>query len=224
MPGATVHQLGAALGRRSWVEVYRAVCRSTARDVSEIWAAHCPPKLAEVEKGGRVLELPRYQKGFGLKRYSVVRSEFEAMPSEVVRVKTTAEAASGREYDMCLLNFYEHGNHYCPSHSDCTRELAPGSAIACLSWGAARRMVISPKRQYVPACTRLDLWLEDGDLVVMCGDTQATHAHSITKDPTSTAPRVSFTFRKYRWGARRTRSRDPADNGKIQLETSIAVG
>ena len=109
---------------------------------------------------------------------------------------------TGAPFNGALLNFYEGQHEYIGKHSDDVRQLVPGMPIAIVSFGQPRRFRFSP-------CSKAggiteEVLLQDGDLLVMAGDTQQTHKHEVRR-PTSrgTPPmvrngrRVSVTLRVF---------------------------
>ena len=71
------------------------------------------------------------------------------------------------------------------------------------SWGAARRFTLKPRKK-VPAAdaVALELYLGDGDLLVMGGACQQTHVHGVPKrrkkDEGAPGRRISWTFRQFK--------------------------
>ena len=55
-------------------------------------------------------------------------------------VETQLAAASPAQFNSCLFNLYADGTQGMVWHSDDDKELAPGSAIASLSFGATRKL------------------------------------------------------------------------------------
>ena len=91
-------------------------------------------------------------------------------------------------------------------HSDDERQLVPGSPVFSLSWGATREFEVKPlekSKLRAPSVNgaRVRLDLQNGDLVVMGGNCQKTHAHCIRKSAagdTSSGRRINFTFRCFK--------------------------
>jgi len=96
-------------------------------------------------------------------------------------------------FNMCLVNWYDTGDHNIGRHSDDERQLVKNSPIAGLSWGSTRTFKLAPKKGVNGY--KLDLPVNDGDLIVMGGTLQKTHTHEIPKTKSPVGPRVSFTFR-----------------------------
>ena len=111
-------------------------------------------------------------------------------------------------------------------HADDERSLYQDYPILSLSWGGTRRFLFRRKQPPPPSKQKEDhnkkggnattkhgkrenneeavveLWLEDGDLLVMGGTCQKTHKHEVpkwrpTKDP-PTSNRINWTLRAFR--------------------------
>ena len=76
-------------------------------------------------------------------------------------------------------------------HSDDEKELAPGSAIASVSFGASRKFAFKHKRTQ----EKREMLLQHGQLIVMRGNTQRHWLHAVMKSTKVNEPRVSLTFR-----------------------------
>jgi alkylated DNA repair dioxygenase AlkB len=127
---------------------------------------------------------------YGYKYSGIVR---EALPwtADLLALKALTEDLTGVAYNSCLLNLYHNGEEGMAWHSDDEKELAPGGAIASLSFGAERRFLFRHKgtKQVVETA------LAAGSLLVMRGATQDRWLHSLPKMKRVTRPRVNLTFR-----------------------------
>ena len=108
------------------------------------------------------------------------------------RTKPTPRAS----YNMALVNWYKDGEDYISPHSDNERQLIPGEPIACFSFGATRNFRLRPKKE-IEGGVSADFFLEHGSLVIMGGNCQQTHEHSIPISKRVTRSRVSITLRKF---------------------------
>lgn len=127
---------------------------------------------------------------FGYKYSGIVRQALPWTP-ELMELRRLTEGLTGAGYNSCLLNLYHDGDEGMAWHSDDEKELAPGGAIASLSFGAERRFLFRHKqsRQVV------EVMLAAGSLLVMRGATQDRWLHSLPKMKRVTRPRVNLTFR-----------------------------
>jgi alkylated DNA repair dioxygenase AlkB len=110
-----------------------------------------------------------------------------------------AEASAQNQlYNACLQNWYTPDDSM-GLHSDDESYLKRGLPIFSLSWGGARRFLFRSKTKCSESYEKIELWLEDGDLLVMGGLCQETHKHGIPKlrctmDP-PTSNRINWTVR-----------------------------
>jgi len=127
---------------------------------------------------------------YGYKYSGIVR---EALPwtADLLALKALTEELTGMSYNSCLLNLYHDGDEGMAWHSDDEKELAPGGAIASLSFGAERRFLFRHKGTK----ETVELSLAPGSLLVMRGATQDRWLHSLPKMKRVTRPRVNLTFR-----------------------------
>ncbi|HVU94527.1 MAG TPA: alpha-ketoglutarate-dependent dioxygenase AlkB [Puia sp.] len=127
---------------------------------------------------------------YGYKYSGIVR---EALPwtADLLALKALTEDLTGVAYNSCLLNLYHDGGEGMAWHSDDEKELAPGGAIASLSFGAERRFLFRHKGTK----ETVELMLAPGSLLVMRGATQDRWLHSLPKMKRVTRPRVNLTFR-----------------------------
>lgn len=126
-------------------------------------------------------------------RYSGTTKTALPWTAELVKLKGLVEERSGAVFNSCLLNLYHHGGEGMAWHSDDEPEIVAESAIASLSFGAARRFRFKHKRQ--PDLTAA-VDLEPGSLLVMAGATQRNWLHCLPKTKRVTSPRVNLTFRR----------------------------
>jgi alkylated DNA repair dioxygenase AlkB len=79
-------------------------------------------------------------------------------------------------YNGCLMNWYE-PDHTIGLHSDTENVMCAQYPIFSVTWGGTRRFLLwerSTKHM-------TELWIKDGDLVVMGGTCQQTHRHEVPK-------------------------------------------
>ena len=100
-------------------------------------------------------------------------------------------AVAPAPYTRVGLNLYRGGRDSVAMHNDRIHDLAPGQPIAILSLGAARDMLIKPKRGGSAQRVRL----APGSVLVMSHAAQRTHDHGIPKCSAPLGPRISLAFR-----------------------------
>ncbi|KAI1178747.1 hypothetical protein F4777DRAFT_575690 [Nemania sp. FL0916] len=145
---------------------------------------------------------------------------YTATPRPIPRcldvLRKSTEAATGCEYNFCLVNYYASGTDSISFHSDDERFLGANPAIASFSLGARRDFLM--KHKPPPTTTKsgaaektnggnaaslkaaaLKLPLGSGDMVLMRGATQANWLHSIPKRSGKNewdGGRINITFRR----------------------------
>ena len=123
--------------------------------------------------------------------YSGTTREPLAWNAELLELKALAERLTGARFNSCLLNLYHHGNEGMGWHSDDEKSIVPYSAIASLSFGAAREFRF--KHKHLPATAKV--LLGHGSLLIMKDRTQTHWLHSIPKSKKILTPRINLTFR-----------------------------
>ncbi|KAI0430254.1 DNA repair family protein [Xylaria sp. FL1042] len=124
-------------------------------------------------------------------------------------LRKSTEAATGCQFNFCLVNYYASGADSISFHSDDERFLGPLPAIASFSLGARRDFLMKqkpPKSELGGDASNnsiskgsLKLPLESGDMVLMRGKTQASWWHSIPKRSGKKewdGGRINITFRR----------------------------
>ncbi|KAI1356321.1 DNA repair family protein [Xylaria sp. FL0043] len=124
-------------------------------------------------------------------------------------LRKSTEAATGCQFNFCLVNYYASGADSISFHSDDERFLGPLPAIASFSLGARRDFLMKQKppksgsggdaSSNSISKGSLKLPLESGDMVLMRGKTQANWLHSIPKRSGKNewdGGRINITFRR----------------------------
>lgn len=111
----------------------------------------------------------------------------------LLEIKNRVEASTGNNYNSCLLNLYHNGMEGMAWHSDAEKELEKNGSIASVSFGAARKFMFKHKNNG----ERVDVWLENGGVLLMEGPTQEHWLHRLPVSKRVLLPRVNLTFRKY---------------------------
>lgn len=110
---------------------------------------------------------------------------------ELLELKRTCEEISGETYNSCLLNLYHDGSEGMAYHSDSEKDLKKHGAIASLTFGAERKFLFKHKTTK----EKVEIFLEDGSLLVMKGTTQDHWLHRLPPTTKVKTPRVNLTFR-----------------------------
>lgn len=146
---------------------------------------------------GKTIEIPRKQQSYGIP-YTFSGKVHTAKPCTPLIQKYIDYANtidnSPQQFNMAFLNWYANGESYIGFHSDDEPQIIKNSPIYCFSFGATRDFRFKDKNT---GETILTVPLENNSLIVMGGDCQSTHKHSILKRLKVTSPRISITLRKF---------------------------
>lgn len=125
--------------------------------------------------------------------YTYSRSSKTALPwsKTLLELKEITERETGTRYNSCLLNLYHNGDEGMAYHSDDEKALAENSAIASLSFGAARKFLFKHKQTK----QTVSVFLDHGSLLVMKGETQKNWLHRLPPTKKIILPRINLTFR-----------------------------
>ncbi|MDB4020751.1 alpha-ketoglutarate-dependent dioxygenase AlkB [Litorivicinus sp.] len=101
---------------------------------------------------------------------------------------------TARGLNHCLLNCYRNGQDGMGWHRDDEASLGLNPVICSVSFGAKRRFAVRPRLD--PKRSEwLVFELGEGDLLVMCGETQTHWEHALLKTKKMIGPRFNLTFR-----------------------------
>ncbi len=132
---------------------------------------------------------------YGDKPYSYTYSKTtkSALPwtTELQILKQRIEDKTGELFNSCLLNLYHDGSEGMSWHSDAEKDLKKNGAIASISLGAERRFLFKHKITN----EKVELFLENGSLLVMKGETQENWLHRLPTTKKILTPRINLTFR-----------------------------
>src|SRR6266545_5964435 len=127
-------------------------------------------------------------------RYSGQTLEPRAFTPAASLLLARVRAQAGAPCNHVLANRYRSGDDSMGLHSDDEPELGPDPVVAIVSLGAARRLVIKPRRK--ADRTRHDLELGHGALLVMGGACQRHYVHGVPRQAGARGERISLTFRR----------------------------
>lgn len=182
----------------SWIIVAKAWMPSTQEKFDEMWEFSRPKERRTLKVYGRQCREKRYSLSWGARyQYSGQIADGVRIPPGSFVAQLMEQCQAFAPLNGCLQNWYEPEDTI-GLHADDERALVSGSPIVALSWGATRRFLIKP----IKDGRRVDLELEDGDLLIMGGTMQQTHKHEIplrrkTKDKYEPGRRISWTFRNF---------------------------
>ncbi|XP_008705853.1 DNA oxidative demethylase ALKBH2 [Ursus maritimus] len=160
--------------------------------------------LARVQVFGRWHSVPRKQATYGNEGLTYTFSGLTLSPKPWIpvleRVRDRVSVVTGETFNFVLVNRYKDGYDHIGEHRDDERELAPGSPIASVSFGACRDFFFRHKDSRGKKATRkvevVRLQLAHGSLLMMNHPTNAHWYHSLPVRKKILAPRVNLTFRK----------------------------
>ncbi len=143
--------------------------------------------------GKEVLE-PRLVAWYGDKPYKYTGKLMLplAWTALLLDLKNTIEQSSGHIFNTVLLNYYRNGQDSMGWHSDDEPELGRNPVVASLNFGEARKFQFRLKSD---KNTKHEIWLENGSLLIMKGDTQHLWQHSLPKSSKAIGERINMTFR-----------------------------
>ncbi len=123
--------------------------------------------------------------------YSKVTKYAKPWTEALKQIKYEVEKQSGETYNSCLLNLYHSGDEGMAWHSDGEKDLKKNGAIASVSFGAERKFAFKHK----DSKEKVEVWLENGSLLVMKGTTQSYWLHRLPPTKKVHNPRINLTFR-----------------------------
>ncbi|XP_077622087.1 DNA oxidative demethylase ALKBH2 [Crocuta crocuta] len=160
--------------------------------------------LARVQVFGKWHPVPRKQATYGSAGLTYTFSGLTLSPKPWIpvleRIRDRVSAVTGETFNFVLVNRYKDGRDHIGEHRDDERELAPGSPIASVSFGACRDFFFRHKdsrgKQPARKVDVVRLQLAHGSLLMMNHPTNTHWYHSLPVRKKILAPRVNLTFRK----------------------------
>lgn len=144
---------------------------------------------------GRHIETKRKVAWYGDKRfeysYSNILKIAQPWTEVLLELKEIVERESGEIFNSCLLNLYHDGSEGMAWHSDGEKDLKKHGAIASLTFGAERKFSFKHKNSK----EKIDIFLEDGSLLIMKDQTQDHWLHRLPPTKTIHGARINLTFR-----------------------------
>lgn len=125
--------------------------------------------------------------------YTYSNSSKYALPwtEELLELKQQIEMITGETFNSCLLNLYHTGEEGMAWHSDGETDLKKNGAIASLSLGAVRKFAF----KYKNSQEKIEVFLENGSLLVMKDTTQTYWLHRLAPTKKVHTARINLTFR-----------------------------
>ena len=145
---------------------------------------------------GRRFDVPRLQAWYADEgiQYSYSNNLLKTQPwlETLLQIKQDIQQKTGYEFNSVLVTFYRNGNDYVTWHADDEDELGTDPVIASFSLGATRQFQFRHKHNELIG----NVFLGDGDLLLMRPNFQADWEHCVPCEPDISAPRINLTFRK----------------------------
>ncbi|XP_036076934.1 DNA oxidative demethylase ALKBH2 isoform X1 [Rousettus aegyptiacus] len=160
--------------------------------------------LTRVQVFGKWHSVPRKQATYGDAGLTYTFSGLTLSPKPWIpvleQVRDRVSLVTGQTFNFVLINRYKDGCDHIGEHRDDERELAPGSPIASVSFGACRDFFFRHKDSRGKNPSRrvkvVRLPLAHGSLLMMNHPTNTHWYHSLPVRKKVLAPRVNLTFRK----------------------------
>ena len=111
----------------------------------------------------------------------------------LLQIRNRLIEATQSNFNSLLANLYRDGQDSVGWHADDEIELGDSPTIASLSFGESRKFKMKQKQNKEE---KFSLDLNDGDLLIMKGDTQKNWLHEIPSSAKKMGPRINLTFRK----------------------------
>jgi len=131
-------------------------------------------------------------------KYSGKIMEMNRWDNKVLEVKEKISNISNNIYNSSLLNWYRDGTDIISMHSD--KEIVNNmgdvySTVSTLSLGATRKFRIKSKVKVNDMFEKIDINLNNGDLIIMGPHFQDYYTHGIPQQKKVMEGRISLTFR-----------------------------
>lgn len=167
------------------------------KEFEQLWNMH-PKEKGTIILAGKLCKLSRYSQVFGRSYYySGVYHEAVPMIPMLEKIMKWCQMINPLMNGF-LVNWYEDNKAYIGAHSDSTDNLVPGSEIISISFGASREMRFQKKKCMPDDIINTKLNLTNGTVVIMGGNCQYTHKHSIPVSRVISGRRINITCRCFR--------------------------
>lgn len=196
---------------KSWYILCKSWLPSKPKEFEIEWNLH-PNTRHSLKVYGRICQEKRWSQAWGVSypysgSIAIARPIHESymlltlmqkINALMNQLELTGKDSKPSTYNGCLQNWYGTSD-VIGLHSDDERTMDRKYPIFSLSWGGTRRFLFRSKDPNDKSIT--ELYLENGDLLIMGGTSQETHKHEvpkvrITKDPIS-SDRINWTIRSF---------------------------
>jgi alkylated DNA repair dioxygenase AlkB len=163
-----------------------------------LWNVH-PDDYHEIKMHGRLVKTPRWQQAYGEDyAYTGRVNRALAIPAMLTPLLDWTRSTFDPRLNGLLLNWYDATSaHYIGKHRDSTVNMAHGSPIVTISYGAARTFRLRPwKGQGF-----VDFDTFDGSVFLMPYATNLAYTHEVPHNAASHGRRISVTVRAFDGGS-----------------------
>lgn len=178
------------------------------KEFEELWNEH-PVEYNEVMMYGKTVKTPRWQQSYeheyyytgmthGILTTPPILSNLLEWANDFIEKNNII--LDDHKFNGILVNWYADGSHYIGYHADNESDLVTGSPILSLTYTDA----IEPKewRRFLLKHNTTDdvieIPLPNNTGLVMGGNLQKTHKHSVPKTTKKMARRINVTFRCFK--------------------------
>ncbi len=171
---------------------------TTENQFQKLWNTHSP-EYNKIKIYGRICYSKRYQNSYGFPyKFSGTIVDAKPIPSYLQPYINYFSELYKVTFNMCLLNFYENGEHYIGMHSDNEKQIVKNTPIITITFledpEMPRKFVIQNKKTK----EKRTINLKHNTYFVMGGTHQNTHKHGIPIQKKIKSRRISITLRVFK--------------------------
>ena len=166
-----------------------------SEEFSNLWNRH-PAEQATFNLFGPK-KFPRYQQTYGADyHFSGVTFKGEPVYPHVQNLFDyfTELFKNKYKFNGALFNWYDGGSHYIGPHQDDEKDLVPESPVITITFGTTRIFRI----KNLESGETISYTPEHNSVLIMGGNFQKTHKHSVPKQLKIKGKRVSVTLRAFK--------------------------
>jgi alkylated DNA repair dioxygenase AlkB len=156
-------------------------------------------KISNIKIFGKTIPIPRKQTAYGDPGTTYTFSGLTVKPKKwipiLLHIKKKVESITDKNFNFCLVNYYEDGSKYIGYHKDDEQELGSAPWIVSLSFGQERKFYLKSDNKSIPI---VKIKLSHGSMCIMMHPTNLYWKHSVPKESIKNCPnpRINLTFRQ----------------------------
>jgi len=192
--------------KNSWIKLLKLDSKTglTIKEFEHLWTLK-PKEKHMIQIAGKLITCPRYTKNY-LKDYKfsgLVHHADSNLPPILQRLLDEFARTMNPNLNQALVNWYEHDGSI-GKHSDNQKQLQDKSEIFSFSFGPAKRFFVIESKEKKENESVFHVELEHNTLVIMGGECQSTHVHSVpkvvvtSKEDEANNRRLNVTFRCFK--------------------------